>query len=45
MLDRQERVHMNDLFAAAFFLACLASGVGLANLCQHLMPRGKGGKP
>lgn len=36
---------MNDLTAALFFLACLVASVGLAKLCERLMPHGKESKP
>jgi hypothetical protein len=33
---------MNDLFYILFFFACVAAAVGLAALCERLMPREKG---
>ncbi len=33
---------MSDLFYILFFFACCAAAVGLAELCDRLMPREKG---
>jgi hypothetical protein len=45
MLPAFGSITMNDLVYVLLFFTCLAAGVGLAVVCDRLMPRGNGNKP
>lgn len=45
MLDASGSFPMNDFLYVLFFFACVGASVGLAALCDKLMPRENVSKP